>query len=54
MEDLGIGPDVALLVEADGPVSIERRMVTGDPASSTGAIGVPLAGTVSEPLDPFG
>ncbi len=54
MEDLGLGPDVALLVEADGPVSIERRMVTGDPASSTGAIGVPLAGTVSEPPDPFG
>ncbi len=54
LEDLGLGPDVALLVEADGPVSIERRTVIGDPADASGAIGVPQAGTVSEPPDPFG
>jgi len=51
---LGLGSDVALIVEADGPVTIERRVVIGDPADSSGAIAVPLAGTVSEPPSPFG
>lgn len=54
MEDLGLGPDTAVLVEADGPVTIERRMEIGDPSDSSGAIAVPLAGSVSEPPDPFG
>ena len=53
-EELGLGPDQAVLVEADGPVSIERRIVIGDPSDSSGAIAVPLAGSVSEPPDPFG
>jgi hypothetical protein len=35
-------------------VTIERRVVIGDPTDSSGAIAVPLAGTVSEPAAPFG
>ena len=54
LDELGLGSDVALLVEADGPVSIERRMVIGEPSDSSGAIAVPLAGSVSEPPAPFG
>ncbi len=52
--ELGIGSDLPLIIEADGPVTIERRVVIGDPADSSGAIAVPLAGTVSEPAAPFG
>lgn len=52
--DLGLGADLPLLVEADGPVSIERRLVLGDPTDTAGAIAVPLAGTVSEPPSLFG
>src|SRR5688500_8984174 len=54
LDELGLGSDVALLVEADGPVAIERRVVIGDPTDSAAAIAVPLAGSVSEPPDPFG
>jgi hypothetical protein len=54
LEDLGFSGDVALLVEADGPVTIERRIVLGDPQDTSGAIAVPLAGTVSPPPEPFG
>jgi hypothetical protein len=54
LDELGLGSDVALLVEADGPVTIERRVVIGDPSDSSGAIAVPLAGAVSEPPSPFG
>ena len=32
----------------------ERRVVIGEPSDSSGAIAVPLAGSVSEPPDPFG
>lgn len=54
LADLGLPDDSALLVEADGPVTIERRIVLGDPQDVSGAIAVPTAGSVSEPPDPFG
>lgn len=49
-----IGADSPLLVEADGPVVIERRLVLGDPSDTSAQIAVPLAGSVSEPPSPFG
>ena len=54
LDDLGFGPDVALLVTADGPVTIERRLALGEPLDTSAAIAVPLAGTVSEPEPQFG
>jgi hypothetical protein len=54
LDDLGLGSDVSLLIESDGPVTIERRVVLGDPQDTAGAIAVPLAGTVSEPPERFG
>jgi hypothetical protein len=35
-------------------VTIERRVVIGDPTDTAGAIAIPVAGSVSEPPDPFG
>jgi hypothetical protein len=48
-EDLGLEPGTALFIEADGPVTVERRVAIGDPADTSAAIAVPLAGSVSEP-----
>jgi hypothetical protein len=54
LDDLGLGTDVPLLVEADGPVTIERRIAFGDPLDTAAAIAVPLAGTVTLPDEQFG
>jgi hypothetical protein len=54
LDDLGLGSEVPLLIEADGPVTIERRLVIGDPQDTSSAIAVPLAGTVSLPDEQFG
>jgi Family of unknown function (DUF5719) len=53
-QELGLSPETAMIVTADAPVIIERRVVIGDPSDTAGAIAVPLAGTVSEPPDRFG
>ncbi len=47
--EVGLAGDTALIIEADGPVVVERQNVIGDPEDMSGAIAVPLAGTVSEP-----
>jgi hypothetical protein len=47
--EVGLPEDTALLVEADGPVVVERQLVLGEAEDISGAIAVPLAGTVSEP-----
>ena len=44
LDELGLGSDVGPAGQSDGPVSIERRIVIGDPADTSGAIAVPLAG----------
>lgn len=53
-EELGLGTEVAYLIEADRPVTIERRLIIGEPADTSAAIAVPLAGSVSLPDAQFG
>ncbi len=53
LAELGLGGR-SLLVEADGPVVIERRLRIGEPADTSSAIGIPQAGSVSEPPSPTG
>jgi hypothetical protein len=53
-EELGLGSEVAYLIESDLPVTIERRLIIGDPADTSSAIAVPLAGSVSLPDAAFG
>ena len=53
MPDLGVGTDQPLLIESDRPVAIERRLSFDDPPDTSGAIAVPLAGSVSEPPSLF-
>jgi Family of unknown function (DUF5719) len=51
--ELGLGTDRPLVVESDLPVAIERRMALGDPLDVSGAVAVPLAGSVTEPPSLF-
>ncbi len=50
---LGLPPDAILVIDASDPVLVERRFALDEAGSAT-ALAIPVAGTVSDPVLPFG